>query len=308
MEMATYGEARVHEELVQELRRLGIDEPIGRIDDMSADALRQVRVIFGWRIPQAVIDGCPHLAWIQGAGAGVDWLLPVRLPDSVVVTRIVDQFGPDMGEFALLAALQWVKNWPRVLDQQRQREWKPWLVGELSSKTVGVLGAGSIGAHVARLFRPLVEEVRALGRRQPSLEGIRGFSEQEAEAFYRGLDILIMVLPHTERTYHLVGSREMRLMNQGGYLINVGRGAVLDEGALLTAIQQGVLSGAALDVQETEPLPADSPLWTLPGVTVSPHISGPSRRRGMAAVFADNIRRFRQGSPLLGVVDRTRGY
>ncbi|MCL5116453.1 MAG: D-2-hydroxyacid dehydrogenase, partial [Firmicutes bacterium] len=262
----------------------------------------------GWRIPQTVIDACPSLEWIQGAGAGVDWLMPVRLPPGVAITRIVDQFGPDMGEFALMAALNWVKDWPRIYRQQVDHEWSPYLVGQLKVLRVGVLGAGSIGAHIAQMFRPLVAEVRALGRREPTIPGVLGFAADAWPQFYDNLDCLVMVLPHTPETIHMVGAEQLALMRRGAYLINVGRGAVLDEAALSAAVESGQLSGAALDVLEHEPLPPESPLWELPGVTISPHVSGPSRRAGMAEIFAENLARFRRGEALLGLVDRGRGY
>jgi glyoxylate/hydroxypyruvate reductase A len=308
MEIATYGCATIHARLMEGLRQHGITDAIARYEDLNDDARREIRILFGWYMPQSVIDGCPALAWIQGAGAGVDWLMPLNVPPQVTVTRIVDQFGPDMGEYALLAALAWVKDWSRLFRLQESHEWAPYLVRQLSTLSVGILGAGSIGGHIAAMFRPLVAQVRALGRRTPQLVGVAGFCGDEWRAFYRDLDILVMVLPHTPDTYHLVGLPQLNLMRTGGFVINIGRGAVLDEGALVTAIRSGKLSGAALDVFETEPLPKESPLWNLPGVMVTPHVSGPSRVEGMARVFAENLTRFRQGQPLLGVVDRGRGY
>ncbi len=308
MRVAVYGDQKLYQELLKALRALGEDEPIGHFDTLTSEEKAAVEVIFGWEIPQRAVDACPRLRWIQGAGAGVDWILPVHLPDEVVVTRIVDQFGPDMGEFALLSVLAWVKNYRRILAQQAEHQWRPYLVGQLAGLTVGVLGAGSIGAHIARLFQPMCAEVRALGRRKPEIPGVKGYQSYEHDRFYEGLDVLVMVLPHTPDTEHLVGEAAFRRMNPGGYVVNLGRGAVLDEEALVRAITAGTLSGAALDVLETEPLPPDSPLWDLPGVTISPHISGPSRRTGMAAVFSDNLHRYRQGRPLLGQVDLERGY
>lgn len=308
MDIATYGPGDLHERFVEELQTHGFTERIGHWDALTLEERRQIRVLFGWRIPQDVVDACPRLEWIQGAGAGVDWLLPVSLPSSVVVTRIIDRFGPDMGEYALMAALSWVKDWRRLNAMQQAKQWQPYLVGQLSTLSVGVLGAGSIGSHIATMFLPLVAEVRAMGRRRPDIPGVRGFSEDQWEAFYQDLDLLVMVLPHTPNTFHLVGDAQIERMRPGGYVINVGRGAVLDQDALERAIHGGQLSGAALDVFETEPLPADSPLWDSPGVTVTPHISGPSRTDGMAEVFLENLARFRSARPLLGVVDMGRGY
>lgn len=308
MRVAVYGETTLHQELVKSLRAMGEDEPIGHLDAMTVEEKRAVEVIFGWKIPQSAVDACPRLRWIQGAGAGVDWILPIELPKEVVVTRIVDQFGADMGEFALLSVLAWVKNYRRVLAQQAEHAWHPYLVGQLATLTVGVLGAGSIGSHMAGMFRPLCAEVRALGRRKPEIPGVKGYGADEQDRFYEGLDVLVMVLPHTPDTEHLVGDAAFERMHPGGYVVNVGRGAVLDEHALARAVSEGTLSGAALDVLETEPLPPDSPLWDLPGVTISPHISGPSRRTGMASVFSENLRRYREGRPLIGQVDLERGY
>lgn len=308
MEIATYGPDTLHERLALALKERGVDEPIGHYDRLTAEERQHIRIVFGWRMTQAVLDSLPHLQWIQGAGAGVDWLLPVRVPAGVRVTRIVGQFGPDMGEYALMAVLAWVKDWKRLQQQQKEHRWDQYLVGTLTPLTVGVLGAGSIGAHVATMFLPLVAQVRALGRRTPEIEGVRGYSRDAADAFYEGLDVLVMALPHTPDTYHLVGAQEISRMRDGGILVNVGRGAVLDEAAVVGALRSGKLSHAQLDVFETEPLPSDSALWDTENLSISPHISGPSRIAGMAAVFHDNIIRFRQGRPLVGEVDLARGY
>jgi len=306
--IATYGDEKTHHALVKDLRKLGVSETIYRIEELSLADRQSVNIIFGWRIPQDVLDSTPKLEWIQSAGAGVDWLLSTTFPKTVMVTRIVDQFGPDMGEYALLTTLAWVKNWPRLRESQRLHQWDPFLVGQLATQKVGVLGAGSIGRHVAEMFRPLVLEVRAMGRRVPQIAGVRGFGIENWREFYRGLNVLVIVLPHTPDTYHLVGMEQLLLMSPASYCINVGRGAVLDEKALVGAIQSGQLSGAALDVFETEPVPEDAILWDLPGLTMTPHISGPSRWEKMAIVFAENLSRFRRGDTLLGVVDRERGY
>ncbi len=255
MEIATYGSESLHQRLTARLSAQGINEAIGRFDELTAAERQNIRVLFGWHISQEALDALPQLEWIQGAGAGVDWLIPVNVPPGVRVTRIVDQFGPDMGEYALMAVLAWVKDWKRLQRQQREHRWEQYLVGTMTPLTVGVLGAGSIGAHIAAMFRPLVAEVRALGRSTPKIEGVQGFAEAEWDQFYRALDVLVMVLPHTADTYHLVGAREISWMNRGGFLVNVGRGAVLDQNALVEALESGQLSGAQLDVFESEPLP-----------------------------------------------------
>lgn len=308
MEIAVYGSPSFYQRFVDELTHRQFTVPLGRFDDLTPLSRRNIRVLVGWNLSQSAIDACPGLEWIQSAGAGVDWLAPLKLSPSVTVTRVVDKFGPDMSEYALLAVLAWVKDWNRLKEQQQRREWKPFLVRQLSLLTVGVLGAGSIGAHIAEVFRPLVAEVRALGRRQPRLDGVKGYGGQDWQAFYRGLDVLVMVVPSTPGTYHMVSHQALALMKPGGFVVNMGRGAVLDIQALESAILRQHLGGAALDVFETEPLPEESSLWDLPGVTVTPHISGPSRIEGMVDVFIENWRRFNQKMPLMGQVDWERGY
>lgn len=274
--------------------------------EADPEVLQKAEVVLGWAVPQEVIDALPRLRWIQGAGAGVDWLGRITLPEEVQVTRIVDQFGPDMAEYALLMALAWVKDLRRI--EASRGTWDHFLVGRLADKRVGVLGAGSIGGYIAKTFGPLVKEVRALGRTSPDMAGVTGFSQEDWAGFFDGLDLLVMVLPSTPETYHVVDRQSLSRMATGGFVINVGRGAVLDTEALRDLIGQGQLSGAALDVFETEPLASDDPLWSMPEVYVSSHISGPSRPEGVLEMFAENLRRYREGLPFIGLVDRRRGY
>lgn len=308
MEIAVVGSAPLYDRFLAALREQGFHEPVGRFDQLGDPERARLRFLFGWGITQAVVDACPGLEWIQGAGAGVDWLLPVRLAPGVVVTRVIDQFGPDMAEYVLLALLAWVKDWRRLAHQQQEQVWQQFLVDQLARKTVGVLGAGSIGGYIAAMLVPVVAEVRVMGRSRPSLAGARNFSQDAWPEFYGQLDALVIVVPHTPHTRHLVGAPELSLMRDGSYVVNVARGAVLDTKALVEQIGSGHLSGATLDVFEEEPLPTDSPLWTTPGITVTPHIAGPSRPEGMARVFIENLNRLRRGQPLLGVVDWERGY
>ncbi len=308
MEIAVYGSPSFYQKFADELARRQFTDPVGRFDDLTPLSRRDIRVLFGWYMSQSAIDACPGLEWIQSAGAGVDWLEPLKLCPSVTVTRVVNQFGPDMSEYALLAVLAWVKDWDRLKAQQQRREWRPFLVRRLSLLTVGILGAGSIGAHIAKVFRPLVAEVRALGRKKPVLDGVNGYCSADWQDFYRDLDVLVMVVPSTPDTHHMVSHQALSLMKRGGFVVNMGRGAVLDIQALESAILRQHLGGAALDVFETEPLPEESSLWDLRGVMVTPHISGPSRIEGMVDVFIENWRRFNQKMPMLGQIDWERGY
>ncbi|MCY0898178.1 MAG: D-2-hydroxyacid dehydrogenase [Firmicutes bacterium] len=308
MIVTTYLPSDLEHAFLQELAERGFDARIVPWSHTTAADRTQSEILVGWYVPQEVIDALPNLTWLQVAGAGVDWTLDLRIADAVAVTRMVEGFGTDMAEFALMAALAWVKDWSRLRTLQQQRRWDPYLVRTLASLTVGVLGAGAIGQTIAKTFQPLVKEIRIMGRSRPQVPHIAGYRIDEASAFYRDLDLLIIVVPLTPDTRSLVGESAFSLMREGGYVINLARGAVIDTSALIAAVTRQQLSGAFLDVFETEPLPPDAELWSIPGITVSPHMAGITRAEVLAAHFMANFRRFRRQEPLIGMVDRTRGY
>lgn len=290
----------------QSLKAQGLDASVATWDQVEDP--REIDALIGWNIPQHVLDQCPHVKWIQSLGAGVDWALSLTIPESVIITRIVGSFGADMAEYAVLAALAWVKEFPRWLKNQGDRRWDRFVVGSLRQKTVGILGAGAIGQEVAGTFRPLVREVRVLARHRPELPGIPGFTLAERDRFLTGLDILVLVIPLTPQTAGMVNRDWLNRLTPGALLVNIARGPVLDTTAVIAALESGVLSSAVLDVFDEEPLPPEHPLWTTPGVIISPHLAGPSRLDQVVRGISENIRRFRAGQTLLGQVDRVRGY
>ncbi|MDA8193623.1 MAG: NAD(P)-dependent oxidoreductase [Thermaerobacter sp.] len=285
---------------------------LGRVGDVrdaiAAGRGQQVTALLGWQAPQTIIDACPRLEWIQNLGAGVDWVLSLSLHPRVRITRVIDQFGADMAEYALLAALAWVKDFRRWQAAQRAHRWDPFRVGSLAEQTVGVLGAGSIGQEVALRFVPLAHRVRALGRSQPGIPGVDGYAWAERGAFLRGLNVLVVVVPLTPQTRHLVDKEMLAQLAPASLLVNIARGGVVDSRAVQNALFSGQLSLAVLDVFETEPLPPDDPLWDTPGLVITPHGAGPSRPARVVRLVAENVRRFAAGEPLLGAVDRARGY
>ncbi|MCY0879000.1 MAG: D-2-hydroxyacid dehydrogenase [Firmicutes bacterium] len=306
--VTTYLPAALEDEFFSALARARFPGIIVPWRSLAPEDRPRVTILVGWHVPQAVIDALPNLAWIQAAGAGVDWTLDLSWRKTIVLTRMVDVFGPEMAEYALAATLAWVKDWPRLWALNQQHRWDPYPVRMLASLTVGILGAGSIGQAVIRLFHPLVKEVRAMGRRQPRLAGIAGYAASDAASFYQGLDALIVVVPLTPSTHHLVGRDAFSRMSHGAYVINLSRGAVVDTSALVEAVTSGQLSGAFLDVFDVEPLPEDHRLWSVPGITVSPHMAGMTRGEPLAEQFLANYERFQRHEALAGVVDRSRGY
>jgi glyoxylate/hydroxypyruvate reductase A len=179
------------------------------------------------------------------------------------------------------------------------------MAGTLRGKRLGVAGAGSIGAEVARRGKVFGMEVWALARTARPLADVdRVFTQAEAAEFTAGVDFLVSSLPLTAET---VGLIDPLALKEGALLVNIGRGATIDEQRLLEAARSGRIH-AVLDVFAQEPLPAEHPFWSTPGITVTPHVSGPSVPEEVAEYFAANLRRYEAGQPLVGLVDRQRGY
>ena len=217
-----------------------------------------------------------------------------------------------------------------MIRAQQRHEWLrsdfPGTVEDLSGKTFGVIGYGSIGRETARLAQALGMRILAL-KRDPANRRDDGwcpaglgdpdgsipekfFGPEHREDIVRESDYLTVTLPGTQHTRKFIGAREIAAMRPGAYIVNIGRGEVIDESALIEALKAGKIGGAGLDVFEKEPLPKESPIWDLENVILTPHMSGANRgyMDKACALFADNLRRFAAGQPLLNVVDRQLGY
>lgn len=268
----------------------------------------QVEAIWAWGFPVALAERAPRLRWIQTLSAGVnDWLGAV--PQGVVLTRILEVFGPRMAEYVLAHLLADTQRLRQLYEAQVDREWRFFVPGLLRGKRVGIAGLGEIGSEVARLLRAVGLTVRGLSRRPPAPDLVdEWFSSAEKEAFLSGLDYLVLVLPLTPATAGFLDATALAALPADCLVINVGRGPLIDEGALLAALQAGRLRGAVLDVFAQEPLPAEHPLWQAPGVTITPHLSAPSVPEEVFEQAWANLQRFLKGEPLRGVVDLELGY
>jgi glyoxylate/hydroxypyruvate reductase A len=272
--------------------------------------LADAEILLSWRLPPELYAEAPRLRWLQGLGAGVEDLVaaPALRPE-VVVTRIVDQFGVSMAEYVFAELLARVRRLDETRARQAERRWQPFTAGTLAGRTLGVAGLGSIGAEIVRKGRAFDMRVHGLSRTATSAALVdRHFGPDDWTGFVRDLDVLVLTLPLTPATRGVVGPAVLRAMRPESVLVNVGRGALVPEAALVAALRAGRPGGAILDVFETEPLPAESPLWDMPAVTVTPHVSGPSRADDVVRFFLDNLDRFRRGAPLVGLVERGRGY
>jgi phosphoglycerate dehydrogenase-like enzyme len=260
--------------------------------------LADVVAALGWRFPDGVAARLPRLSWVCSIGAGVDKLLVPELPAQVQVSRIVDTEQADgIAQFVALMALRHVRSLPVYEAQQRLRQWTRQPIGAMRSH-VGVLGTGAMGSAVARLLQAVGFQVSGWSRH----------SGQSLQAVLGGSDIVVCALPLTPQTAGLLDAGAFATMPRGSYLINIARGAHVVEPDLIDAVRSGHLAGAALDVQQREPLPADDPLWDVAGITITPHIAAQSSPHTIATQFVQGWRCLQRGEAPHNLVDRVRGY
>jgi phosphoglycerate dehydrogenase-like enzyme len=265
------------------------------------------------RVLQALVPRAPLLRWVHTWSAGVDKVLFPGLVDSpLVLTNARGVYSPSLAEFAIGAMLYFAKDFPRMKASQARGAWEPFDVQMLRGATLGLVGYGDIGRTVAALGRAFGMELLALRRHAHKSEGDPLAAELAASArdVCVRADYLVVSAPITPETRHLIGAPEIAAMKRAAVLVNIGRGAVVDEAALVASLQRDAIRGAALDVFEREPLPPDHPLFALPNVLLSPHTADhtPTWRHEAMDCFLANLRRFLAGEPLANVVAKAGGY
>jgi phosphoglycerate dehydrogenase-like enzyme len=286
------------------------------VADELGEALVGADALFVWDFfSQALPAAWPsadRLRWVHVAAAGVDrFLFPALTRSDVVLTNARGVFDRPIAEYVLSVVLAQVNGLPATLEQQRARQWRPRFHGSVESQAVLVVGSGSIGREVARLLRCVGLRVTGVARRPREDDDFdRVVGIDDVRRFLPGADHVVLALPLTADTRDLVDAGFLAAMKPGAHLVNVGRGELVDEEALLAALRDGRLGGASLDVFREEPLQPEHPLWTTPGVLVSPHMSGlvDGVRDRMARQFVENALRFLDGRPLLNVVDKQLGF
>lgn len=270
-----------------------------------ADALPGAEVLLVWDfLSDAVRDAWPaadSLRWVHTASAGVDRLtFPGLLESDVTLTNSRGVFDRPMAEYVLGLVLAMAKDLPGTLAAQAHREWRHRETEPIAGRRAVVVGGGPIGRAIAGLLGAVGMDVELVGRRE--FDGLPGLLP--------GADWLVLAAPLTDATRGMLGATALARLRPSARVINVGRGPLVVEPDLVDALRDGRIAGAALDVFAHEPLPADSPLWTQPGVIVSPHMSGDliGWRQELVEVFRHNLARYRAGEPLHNVVDKTLGY
>jgi len=278
--------------------------------------LRSADVLFDldWYAPAEMATNAPRLRWVQASKSGVGESLRRLGLDrtEIVFTNCAGVHAVPLAEFVVLGLLYLYKDVPRLRDEQSRRVWEPAVARVLAGSRILLIGLGGLGRQVATSLAGLGVEVRGFRRTGTAVPpGVTRLIEPDA--FHDALgevDALVIACPYTAETHHLIGAAELAALPAGAFVVNIARGAIIDETALVEALSSGHLGGAALDVFETEPLPASSPLWAMPNVLVSPHRASvvDAENTLIVDLFVDNLHRHLDGRPLRNVYDRDRGY
>lgn len=291
--------------------RVGSAELRFATDDTLADTLPGADVLLVWDFTSdAVARAWPAadtLRWVHTASAGVDRVtFPELLCSDVVLTNSRGIFDAPMAEYVLGLVLAFAKDLPATLAAQGRREWCHRETERVAGSCAVVVGSGPIGRSVARMLGCVGIRVELVGRR--AADGVHAFDA--LTGLLPLADHLVLAAPLTDATRGLLDARALASMKPTARVVNVGRGGLVVEDDLVDALRGGRIAGAALDVFAVEPLPTDSPLWDLPNVVVSPHMSGDVRgwRGELVDAFAANLDRYRAGAPLHNVVDKRLGY
>lgn len=273
--------------------------------------------------PDNLLTLAPNLRWLALSSAGADhilrqsWIHEPRLP---LITTANGVHAIQISEYVFSAMMTWARRWPALLQLQAERRWPRGSSAEavagreLADATLLIVGLGAIGRRVALLGRAF--GMRTVGTRRsvsagatdPDVDVIA--PDDQLDTLLPQADYVVLAVPSTPETHHLINAERFQRFKPGAFLVNIARGSIIEQPALIAALRDGPLGGAALDVTDPEPLPADDPLWSAPNLLLSPHISGRSPRYGerLADLLIDNIARYREGRPLRNQVDVARGY
>jgi phosphoglycerate dehydrogenase-like enzyme len=294
-------------------------------------------ILYSFHLPHDALEVAPRLRWLQLHSAGVNHILdhPIMKRDvaimrDVAITTVSGIHATPIAEyvFASILAHRWrVPMWTQCQREARwpSGRWNLYARPELRDSTLGIVGYGSIGREVGRLGRAFGMRVLALRRlagqakegyaseQTGDREGAipeRFFAPGELHDMLPECDYVVVALPLTPDTEHLIGAAELEAMKPSAYLVNIARGSIVDEEALVRALGEGWIAGAGLDVFEQEPLPDASPLWSMDHVLISPHVAGftPRYDERAATLFVENLGRYLSGEPLMNLVDKARGY
>jgi len=295
----------------------GLDQRI-RLEELprnttpSTAQLQEAEAMLTWGPPAGTLAQMPKLRWAQALTAGVEhWLARTDLSPSLTLTCARGTHRVQMPENLLGALFHITKPYAAIVGDNAASTWTRRVSSTLAGQTLGILGLGAIGQELARKAAAL--EMRVIGTRRATgaLAHVeRVYTPEETDEVLAQSDFVVLLLPATPETENIINAARLARMKKTAWLLNFGRGALIDDAALVAAAKSGTIAGAILDVFRQEPLPKDDPFWSTENILVLPHIGGlhPARDSMVAALLVENLRRFLDGAPLKEVVDRKAGY
>jgi phosphoglycerate dehydrogenase-like enzyme len=272
------------------------------------DSMEEAEIILSWQIPDDLLRRGRCLRWFASMAAGnEDLVRNPSLPESVILTKAT-VYGKMMAEHVFAYLLYFSRDLSKYFEAQKKKIWGRKRPGRLKGKAMGILGLGSVGQQIAKQGKQFGMRVLGVKKDPKAMRYVdQVFGPGDLTKMIPVVDCLVVVLPSTPETHHLLGEDELNLIKDGAILFNIGRGKTIDEMALTKVLKSGKMK-AVLDVFETEPLPPESELWNLENVIITPHVSGINLPGEISEEFIRNYRRWVKGKPLIGLVDRKKGY
>ncbi len=305
----------LEERMARRMRKFELLGPSTKVlPQQFLDFLQETEVILCMDLPTEVVSKAPKLKWVQLIGAGADFLPGTGVLESpVLLTNMAGLSSRPIAEYVLGVMTMHSKQLMKYVCQMQHRDWNRLEGSELRGKTVGIVGLGHIGSEVASLCKAFGMTVLAtknnVGSEAPSNVD-RVFRPAELKTMLGLCDFVVVSVALTPETRELIGEAEFKAMKPSAFFVNVARGLVVDQNAMVRALGERWIGGAALDVSVPEPLPKESPLWELPNTLVTPHCSAiyAGNKERLIDAFCENLRRYLNGQQLLNVVDKGRGY
>jgi phosphoglycerate dehydrogenase-like enzyme len=300
-----------YDEILRESGLEGLEFQAFSSPDKVKTNLEKINIVLGDpNLLGPILPRMDHLEWVQSTWTGVGPLVKKECRKDYLLTNIRDVFSPPMVEYIFCHMLMHEKKSLERFLSQQQKQWDSTKPGQLRNKSIGIMGVGSIGKSIARTAKFFQMTTKGYARNPISCEFIdEGYTQgQDLTAFVRDLDYLVSTLPETPATSNLLDGAIFSAMKPKSLLINVGRGNILDEAALVDAVNHGQIAGAVLDVFKTEPLPPDHLLWKTKGIFITSHTAAIGFPEEIALVFMENYNRFQTGIPLKDRVDFNEGY
>ncbi|MBI4530551.1 MAG: D-2-hydroxyacid dehydrogenase [Candidatus Latescibacteria bacterium] len=307
------------DDLIQQIREVAATGQVEVVtatgEEEAVQMVTGVEILFG-RSSRKVVQCGEQLRWIQPFSAGMDgWIYPETIERGIVITNAAGVFAIHVAEHAFALLLSLTRGISSFVRNQLEHTWggrHGTRIVEVSGGTLGIIGLGGIGTAIAQRGKAFEMRVLAI---DPVRTGKPPFVDElwkphHLDDFLGESDVVMIAAPHTAETDKLIGKKQFSMMKRTSYLVNISRGKIVDQAALIEALKAGWIAGAGLDVCEEEPLPPESELWEMENVVITPHAAGGSQRRHkrMVDFFCENLKRYLNGEPLLNVVDQKRGF